>query len=727
MRLNELDDVEGAAIYMERAVELLNQGSLGESERQLLKIAHFFLGGVFSRIGRPDLVKEEVAALEKLSEDGEGRELVVFLEHLLASRAFVVKKGADGTSDALLKSYAQLIAATRESKESSWQGASQEFEAMGDVMDGLLRAGSAEEFWSTMLGLANTSTGVGRGIALLEPFLTNMREGDEFEGRVALRPFLQEFLNTYNPPVLQRAQTLMALAMTHDDQTDENLLKSGEAVNVFETYISGLQVDEFMTGLIDEIGYQLYRQAVEIRANANPEEAFNYAERGRAWLLRRLLANPQRGVREPCSQEIEVLTRISALERDMHTELEPEVLDQMKMRLREEYGGVRLRCILSEEKVSNFFPATPLTSEKIRNEVLSPGNTLLAYFPGSDRLFIWLVDQKGVEIVPTSLPDDHTFACLIQSLRWEARPLRAITKPRGSQLLMGCGDAIEPDAAASELYSRLISPIAPFLPKAGHLIVVPYGTLHQLPFAALRNPKTGRYLVEDYTLSSAPSANALAALTQGSERRRVASEVLVLGNPTNPLGELVGARKEAERVAALFDKAPLLGDDATEGRIYETAGRSRLIHLATHGEYVSGSPYFSRVYLNGDNDHDGMLEMHEIWDRLDLEGTELVVLSGCETALGKVTRGDEIVGLTRAFLAAGSRAVISTLWPVEDEASAELMVAFYKRFVQERATVADALRGAQLDMLTKPETSAPYYWAGFMLTGDATNRWRPEP
>jgi hypothetical protein len=104
---------------------------------------------------------------------------------------------------------------------------------------------------------------------------------------------------------------------------------------------------------------------------------------------------------------------------------------------------------------------------------------------------------------------------------------------------------------------------------------------------------------------------------------------------------------------------------------------------------------------------------------LDLNNTNLVVLSACQTNLGERSAGDEIVGLNRAFIYAGTPSVMATLWSVEDAATRELMVAFYRYLKDEGYTKGEALRQAQIDVLQNPDTAHPYYWAGFVLTGDA--------
>ncbi len=279
-------------------------------------------------------------------------------------------------------------------------------------------------------------------------------------------------------------------------------------------------------------------------------------------------------------------------------------------------------------------------------------------------------------------------------------------------------EAADADVAAS-LYSMLISPVSEHL-RHQHLIVVPQGWLHHVPFAALRNPATDRFLAEDFVLSLAPSASALASLLRPAQKG--SREVLVLGDPATDLEPLREARQEAQRVAGLFGVSPHLGEYAIEAMVHARSRQLGLLHLAAHGQNDSKAPILSRIALGAGEGHDGVLELHEIWDRLDLPVARLVTLSSCETALGQLTRGDEVIGLTQAFLVAGSQAVLSALRPVDDEASAELMAAFYRRLLG-GAGAAAALRDAQRELLRDPRFSAPYFWAGFTLTGNPQTQW----
>ena len=273
-------------------------------------------------------------------------------------------------------------------------------------------------------------------------------------------------------------------------------------------------------------------------------------------------------------------------------------------------------------------------------------------------------------------------------------------------------------ATAEELYAWLFAPVRKHI-RNPRLIVVPHGVLHYLPFGAFRDPQTQRYLIEDYTITYAPSASSLRFLRD--KETPVKGKALVIGAPAGVSPELPGALREAMTVASELRSVPMVGTAAKESLLYELKGDVDLVHIAAHGFYEPDTPLFSRLALAEGNGRDGNLEVHEILSDVDLTGVNLVVLSACHTALGKSSAGDEIVGLTRALLYAGTPGVISTLWEIGDHAAAALMDHFYCRLLS-GDFVADALRYAQLQLL-HGDYPEPWQWAAFTLSGDPEGRW----
>jgi tetratricopeptide (TPR) repeat protein len=274
-------------------------------------------------------------------------------------------------------------------------------------------------------------------------------------------------------------------------------------------------------------------------------------------------------------------------------------------------------------------------------------------------------------------------------------------------------------ASAVHLYSWLIAPLKQHL-TTPHVVIVPHSVLHYLPFAALTDGT--RYLVDDYALTTLPSASALRFIKENV--RNTVGPPLIIGNPATPhLKPLTFAEREAQAIGTLYGITPLLGSAATKAAVNEGAVQAGILHLAAHGSYNRHSPLDSVIALapNPSGTDDGRLTVAEVYG-LKLRAADLVVLSACETQINDlsagnvVSAGDELVGLTRAFFFAGTPSVIATLWSVDDEATALLMERFYTHLRAGMGKAA-ALRQAQIDVRAKYPN--PYYWSGFVLSGDS--------
>jgi CHAT domain-containing protein len=267
----------------------------------------------------------------------------------------------------------------------------------------------------------------------------------------------------------------------------------------------------------------------------------------------------------------------------------------------------------------------------------------------------------------------------------------------------------EIESQAEALHRRLLGPARAEL-GGDRLLIVPHGLLHYVPFAALRSPR-GRWLAEDFAIGTLPSASVLRYLAaKGAD---APEQALVVGNPDLGAGlTLRWSEREARLVGEREPRATvLLRGEATEARVKALIESAGLVHIATHGELSESDPLSSALLLVPGGGEDGRLEVRELFG-LDLH-SRLVVLSACETGLGKLSRGDELLGLQRAFLYAGTPAIVTTLWKVDDRASLELIRAFYEQLPS--AGPVEALRRAQIE--TMRAFPHPFAWAGFVLTG----------
>src|SRR5262249_23727189 len=271
-----------------------------------------------------------------------------------------------------------------------------------------------------------------------------------------------------------------------------------------------------------------------------------------------------------------------------------------------------------------------------------------------------------------------------------------------------------------------------------NLIIVPDGPLWELPFQALQvAPK--RFLIDDHAVSYAPSLTTLSHMTRsGTARRKSSPTVLAIGNPALGQGtvgtvqsllmnEQLGPLPEAERLVKTVGKMygpsrskVYVGVEAQEGRVKAEAGNYQIIHIAAHGILNDKSPMYSYLVLSQvdrDPHEDGLLEAWEIMN-LDLKA-ELVILSACETARGQIGNGEGVIGLSWASFIAGAPATVVSQWKVETSSTTDLMIEFHRNLMAGK-TKAEALRLAALKLSKTEQYRHPFYWAGFVIIGNAT-------
>ncbi|MCG6535528.1 MAG: CHAT domain-containing protein, partial [Syntrophales bacterium LBB04] len=231
-------------------------------------------------------------------------------------------------------------------------------------------------------------------------------------------------------------------------------------------------------------------------------------------------------------------------------------------------------------------------------------------------------------------------------------------------------------------------------------------------FNALHDGNT--YFIERFSIRILPSASVIKYLQ--AKKSAKLTGILVFGNPDlgDPALDLAYAQNEAIAVAGSRPLSKVfLRKEATETAFKKYESRFNFIHFATHGQFNTDAPLKSAILLAKDAESDGMLTVDKLYSmRLD---ADLVTLSACETGLGKVANGDDVVGLTRGFLYAGSSSIVASLWKVDDLATSQLMTRFYSEI--QKTDKREALRTAQME--TKKKYPHPYYWASFQLTGNA--------
>jgi CHAT domain-containing protein len=361
------------------------------------------------------------------------------------------------------------------------------------------------------------------------------------------------------------------------------------------------------------------------------------------------------------------------------------------------YQNFLRRLQQTDREQASLMSVEPLTLPQLQ-ELLPEGTLLLEYFVTDQGMTIlWSVEHDRVAV--TSLPLDR------RRVRERVQAFRRVIAARDEQPEMR--------RMAQRLYDELLRPgLQGRMPK--ELVIVPHDVLHYLPFQALMSGPD-RYLIQDTPLSYYSSAS-LMQFTRAKGHAQ-SSSTLAFGNPDlqNPALNLRYAEREVRVVADLFPGSVVFTrKDATKAKYRDEGSHSDLLHFATHAELDEADPLGSALLLAPANGDNGRLEAQEVFG-LALKAN-LVVLSACETGLDKLTSGDELTGLTRAFIYAGTPSIITTLWQVNDRASYELMQEFYRNLKAGRGK-AEALRDAQIATLAK--YPHPYYWAAYQLTGEA--------
>lgn len=483
--------------------------------------------------------------------------------------------------------------------------------------------------------------------------------------------------------------------------------------------------------------------------------AFEAAERSRARVLLDLLAAPPAASEAgggPAAERQELERRLDLLGHERSRLLDgegaPAQLAAVEARLEETLRRYRALDAEGDAGLGEGASASPmaraaarpLTLAEVRRRVLDPETRLLQYHLGPRRSHLWVVSLE--EVRSYELPSRSEL---------EAAARRAHELLRQSRRREVRGPA---ESALGELAGLLLGPAGAGL-KGRRLLVSAEGPLLYVPFAALPEPDPAGVggtspIAARHEVVAVPSASILAALRQArAGRTPAAGRVAVLADPvfdrldprlgapagvaeagSGPAGGSGAGRRlpfAGREARAVLDLAGArgsflaLGFEATrEAALGPALSRHRILHFATHGEIDGEHPELSRLVLSRLDRHgrerNGFLHAHEI-RHLDLP-VELVVLSACETALGRELRGEGLVGLTQAFFQAGASGVVVSLWRVDDRATAALMARFYAGLFEQGLAPAAALRRAQLELRRQPAWQAPYYWAGFVLQGE---------
>lgn len=537
------------------------------------------------------------------------------------------------------------------------------------------------------------------------------------------------------------------------------------AVQALES-VTGFLRGEFNKTSFLENKIVIYDDLIRLLGPVNPNEAFYYAERrrGRAYLDAAqgfgvsTGSGIVEGVQSPGSElETRLIGKQKALmeqflkpDKERSYELIGTLRQELKL-LRTEHtrwlAAQQLRILDSRER-----QLSALTAGEVQTHVLKPGQTLVEYLVTDKDLFAFVLTRKSCRFF--KLPG--TRAVLARRLEQLRAPFESFRAGRLDLLHLKYDLKV-----AHQIYTQVFAPVERVLYGAKRVIIVADDVLNYLPFEALPRaiPNDGddkgtRYsgyeqvdwLLRHYTMQYALSASSLQPGIHGPRERP--RGLVAFGNPeltstdkrqmtravlrkvsdqdlVPSLPDLPQAATESKAVAQLMrskgDVQVLLGSEARKASFFRLAPSAEYLHFAVHSLLNEEQPYYSGLLLSPDKDSDGLLQVFEISNTK--LGCRLVTLSSCETGLGKVMKGEGVVGLRRAFLVAGAKNVLVSLWSIDDSSSA-FMQSFYDNVRQDIALPA-ALRNAKLHYLKKSmrisgsqrvSLSHPFFWAPFVLT-----------
>ncbi len=524
------------------------------------------------------------------------------------------------------------------------------------------------------------------------------------------------------PHLRYRVNQRLGQVRRHQGRRQEAQTLLEAAVNDIES-LRGALAQEMLRASFLRDKVAAYEELVQLYLGFNDQEsvqrAFNIAERAKSRTLVDLLTGAIDS-KLPQPAEIEAESRLRTLQADLNgiynrwlgsrDDSQGDApwpnLQARAVELEQEISRLRLQIAATAPATDPFAAALPFESVQPQ---LSPDLILLTYYICGDELMAFVNVQGHIRVV-RHLSTLQTIHGLLYRLttQWDRFRAGPAFVERHMSMLQQSAQRL-----LASLYNELMAPLEPLLAEAAaaassgpvaappKLVIIPHGPLHQVPFQALFDGQ--QYLLERFEISYAPSATVF-ALCQGRTPPQP-GKALVLGAP-DPL--IPAVTSEVQAVAQQLDNPAVYVDaPATLAVLRAEAPGCDMLHLACHGLFRADNPMFSALKLSDD-----WLMAADVM-QLDLTGA-LVTLSACESGRSQVIGGDELLGLTRAFLGAGAATLVVSLWLVQDQTTASLMAAWYEQLRQGKKRAA-ALRVAQL--AHKSRHPHPYYWAPFVLVG----------
>ena len=554
-----------------------------------------------------------------------------------------------------------------------------------------------------------------------------------------------------NPAIQWQSRTLEGLAHRGLNDPDKAREAFEEAINITEDLRNQVAGAEEAQQSAFSSMLAPYIDMVELLvAQREPAEALEYAERAKGRVLLGVMASGKVNVTKAMTaaereRELQMQAELVSLNRQLQIELSGSKVDEprrhdLTTRLDKARVGYR-------EFQTTVYAAHPelqtkrgqmqaLTVEEATSLLPDSQSAFLEFLVAERNTYVFFISKKG--------GSKDTRNVQVYSIPIPAKELERITEDFRKQL---ADRNLGYRKSAKELYALLLSPVHVQLSGKTDVLIVPDGPLWNLPFQAL-DPGNGRAMIESTAIAYAPSLTVLREVRQlrpapTPSGKTAQMTLLAMGDPAlntelvrhaafayrgEKLESLPEAAAEVKALGQIYGREESeiqTGAEAGEDKFKADAGRFRVLHLATHGIFDDASPMYSHILLSpgeANSKEDGLLEAWEIM-QMDLKA-RLVVLSACETARGRISAGEGVIGLTWSFFVAGVPTAVVSQWKVESASTAKLMLAFHRKLKGAESqpntafATARALQRAELQLLRSQKYAHPFYWAGFVVVGD---------
>lgn len=529
------------------------------------------------------------------------------------------------------------------------------------------------------------------------------------------------------------AQTHAGLAYMSSGKMEEASREFQSAIDTIETLrtkVAGSERDQQI--FLQERIQPYYKMIEMLQQQKKDDEALAFAERAKARVLMDVLQTGRTNITKAMTdeerhQEQQLKNNLASLNLQLTNELQNESPNSKKVSdLQNQLQKVRLDFEGFQTTLYTAHPELKIHRGEIVDRKFQHGaskfiadnkTAFLEYVVSEEKSFLFLLCSSGLKTYEIKISQQELTKTVIAYRNQIAKRNPAFLN------------------IAKQLYNLLLSPVIPQLREIQSVIIIPDGILWELPFQALMSEKD-RFFLEDVAVSYAPSMNALIEMAKIKNKNFSKQTVLAFANPAFgkettekvqmvfrgiQLHALPDAELEIKKLKELYgpnQTSIYFGNDATESALKKQIGNHEIIHLATHGILNETNPMYSHLLFSrtGDNDpEDGFLEAWEIM-KMKLKAN-LVILSACETARGKIGAGEGMIGLNWAFFVAGCPTTLVSQWKVESKSTADLMFRFHQN-MKNGFLRPQALQQAALAIMKNPDYRHPFYWASFILVGD---------